>query len=108
MRLILSREDPRRGMWIIHSIPNLNISDEIQEELRKVHYHFMNTTIGDQVVNYEFGSLSSAVFEVESPWFEGESEKIILSLDAHGHENPPFFRDILQVFLIVLPYLWVY
>ena len=96
MKLTLSRFDPKKKVVIIYGIPNQNISDEMQENLLKVHDKFQQRDLGEEMEKHDIGAYLSYVFQAESAWFSDVNETLMLSLYFEEHENTHFFKEIME------------
>ena len=96
MRLIISREDTRKGGSIVHSIPNLNVPQEVQDEVQNIHKMHMDISPGEKTIMYSFGPYSAGLFEVPSSWYPDQMEKLMVTLYVQDHENPHLFRGIIE------------
>jgi GTPase SAR1 family protein len=91
MKLILSKFDATKKIKIIHSLPDNNISDEIQEKLEKIYDEFRDKEILAKF--YDFESYLSYLFEVKSSWYSDTTETLVLTLYVEEHENTHIFKN---------------
>ncbi|MBD3194795.1 MAG: hypothetical protein GF317_07060 [Candidatus Lokiarchaeota archaeon] len=96
MKLIFSRFDPNKQIIIIYSLPNQNISDDIQKNLRVFYEAYQDQTIEDQMIHLDIGSYLSYIFQQTSAWFPERKETLMLTLYFEEHENTHFFSDIME------------
>ncbi len=96
MRLILSREDSRKDGVVVYSIPNLDLSEEIQDNMKKMHQRFKDRDVGDETIFFSEGGYFSGFFKIPSAWFPEQEEKLLLTLYVQEHENTTFFEPILR------------
>jgi GTPase SAR1 family protein len=95
MKLILSKFDSIKKIILIHSLPDQNISDEIQENLIKIYDKFQGKKIEDKF--YEYESYLSYLFEVKSSWYPEKKEILLLTLYMEEHENTHLFKNNMKV-----------
>jgi GTPase SAR1 family protein len=79
---------------IIYSIPNQNISDEVQNNLKKIYDKFKAKQI--QETFDDFGSYLSYLFEIKSAWYPETTERLLLTLFLEEHENTLLFKNVLE------------
>ena len=95
MKLILSKFDLQKKIKIIYSLPNQNISDEHQNQLKSIYEKFKDKMEKKKQFFYDYGPYLSYIFKMKSAWFPEEEETIMLTLYFQDHENTKFFKDIL-------------
>lgn len=94
MKLILSKLDISKKIIIIYSIPNQNISDEIQTNLKNIYDKIKDIKIEEKY--FDFESYLSYLFEIKSAWYPDTNETLLLTLYLEEHENTHLFKDILK------------
>jgi len=94
MKLILSKFDLSKKIITIYSIPNQNLSDEIQENLRKIYDEFKDIRIEERFYDYE--SYLSYIFQIKSAWYPETNETLLLTLYLEEHENTHLFKSLLK------------
>jgi GTPase SAR1 family protein len=94
MKLILSKLDISKKIIIIYSIPNQNISDEIQTNLKNIYDKVKDIKIEEKY--FDFESYLSYLFEIKSAWYPDTNETLLLTLYLEEHENTHLFKDIMK------------
>ncbi|QEE15238.2 ADP-ribosylation factor-like protein [Promethearchaeum syntrophicum] len=96
MRLILSRGIAKNDIHLIYSVPNLEITDEIQHNMKKMHVEYTTNSSEDKEKFKENGPFLSYFFDIPSAWFPEIKEMLMLTLYIEDHENTHFFTKIME------------
>ena len=102
MKLILSKFDKRKKAIIIYAIPDQNISEEIQENLKLIYNKFNEKVEQEKQIFYDFGPYLSYLFQVPSAWFPDVKETLMITLYFDEHENSHLFKAPLENAIIRL------
>jgi len=96
MKLIFSKFDPTKKIIMLYSIPDQNISSEIQTNLEKFYDKYREENPEERLDHYDIGPYLSYIFTVKSAWYPEEEEILMLTLYFEEHENTHFFRPIME------------
>jgi GTPase SAR1 family protein len=98
MKLIFSQLNPKpnKPIAILYSLPDQNMSDDIQNQLNMIYEKYQNENSDDETIAYHSGPYLSYIFKVESAWDSGLKETFMLTLYFEEHENTHFFSSVVQ------------
>jgi GTPase SAR1 family protein len=98
MKLIFSQLDPKpnKPIAILYSLPDQNISDDIQHQLDVIYEKYQNENADDEPIAYHSGPYLSYIFKAESAWNSGIKETFMLTLYFEEHENTHFFSSVVR------------
>ncbi|TFF99578.1 MAG: hypothetical protein EU541_04525 [Promethearchaeota archaeon] len=96
MKLILSRFEHKKKLKILYTIPEQNLSDDIQAYLGNVFQSHLDKNLKIDKKCYDDGSFLSFIFKVDSSWEKDVKVDLMLTLYLDEHENTHFFKPIME------------
>lgn len=106
MKLVFSRIANGDRIFTVYSIPHLEVSDELQDQIHDLYEYlsplYKQKKAGLQYVSKEYGPYLAYLFEVPSTYFPDVPVYLMLTLYFEDHENINFFKDIVEEMIIGL------
>jgi GTPase SAR1 family protein len=96
MKLIFSHLDLKKKINIIYSLPNQNVPDGIIKDLRIIYNNVKEDLELKRKIIYDYGSYLTCACKINSAWYDGTYEVVMLTLYFEEHENTRFFKGILD------------